>query len=327
MTIVNLTGRIVWGHPTTPSQKMKDGKPVIGKDGQPAKQFVFGLAVPKADAERIAWPVMYAEALKGFPSGQFPPGFAWKYKDANTAVDPQGKLYRERPGQADCWVFSISSDLPAPPPVVMFDPASRRYVDFPNIKAGDFAEVQVDFVYHAANKDAAGSKPGLYANPKGVCFLGYGEAIVSGPTPDQMFGDQPKALPPGASAIPVQSSAAPAMATPPGAPGAPLQPPAPPIAPGAVPPPPNAAAAPQQPPPPPATAYPSSAPPPPATDFVAAVAPHAVPPAPPAPPSAPVAPQPPAPPVDPNAPQIVRYDGATGKPVWRWPNGQEALGQ
>jgi hypothetical protein len=50
---------------------------------------------------------------------------------------------------------------------------------------------------------ATGAQAGIYLNPNIVRLLGFGERIMSGPTPDQAFADRPAALPAGASATPV----------------------------------------------------------------------------------------------------------------------------
>lgn len=313
-----LNGRIVWGHPLNAQPKTAGTppQPVI-KDGKPVMQWSFGLAVANAEAEAVAWPAMYAEALTGFPGGSIPPKFAWKYK-RDTDVDDKGKLYSLREGYPGCWVFAISTES-FQPPFYKFN--GRGYDLSTDVKCGDYVQVRIMVKYHGPNPGAAGSQAGLYLNPQGVLFVGYGDAIVSGPSAEEMFGAAPQImLPPGASATPMLP---PGASVPPPPPGSGAPPPPNPTAPAAVPPVAPPAAPPQAPPvapPPPPTASPSSPPPPPAPpahDFVQAVAPQVQPVAP---------PPPPAPAVDPNAPVIVRYDAATGKPVWRWPNGQEALG-
>ena len=67
-------GRIVWGHPLKPQNKTKDDQVVLGQDGQPVKQWSFGVAFPKADFLASVWPHLAAEAAKGFPNGA-PPTF------------------------------------------------------------------------------------------------------------------------------------------------------------------------------------------------------------------------------------------------------------
>lgn len=270
-------GRIVWGHPSKPRNKTdQQNKPVLNAQGQPIPQWAFGLAIPKDQFMAGVWPHMAAEAMKGYPSGQFPPSMSWKYKDGD-GVDRQGKPYTDRPGYAGHIVLNISTELRAPN-IFKLEGAGYRQMSPEEVKTGDYVAVGLNLKVNVPQNVT--HTPGLYVNPLAIEFVGYGEEIQTGfnADPNAIFGGRQHALPPGASATPV--GAAPGAVTMPGmgaAPAAP-QPVAPPVA---APPPP--AAVPQRPVDPthihqPGTAgeqwwingawVPAPVAPPPATDFI-----------------------------------------------------------
>jgi hypothetical protein len=301
-------GRIVWGHPTTGRVKLDNNKKPVLKDGKQVTQWAFGVAIPKADFEAKVWPIWAQEAMKLFPSGQFPPKFAWKYKNGDTDRDDTGAPLSAREGYAGHYVISVSTEFQAPK---LFKTNGAGFEELPSdaIKCGDFVQVNINVANHPANPNAAGSQAGLYVNPRGVLFVAYGQEIVNGPDAATMFqGATPTVLPPGASLTPLAPTtvqmpgSTPAAAPPPPAaqpqmPGGmgnvppAVAPPPPPVvtAPVAVPPMVPLAAPPMQP-----TAYPTNPPPPiaPAQSFVSG---------------------------DPNAAQFQGYNPTTGKKIWRIP--------
>lgn len=207
---VNVQGRIVWCLGKTPfdgkiKQDQNTKQPVIDlKTNQPVREFGFGLAVPKSELQpgksgHALWLAMQAEALKIYPSGQFPPGFAWKFKDGDT-VDDKGVLYSQREGYAGCLVFSLTTRLN----INFFkweNGAHQKIAE--GIKCGDYVEAQVHVKAHPASGTY---KAGLYLNPNAVLFLAYGPEIVStGADATQIFGAQAPQfnLPPGASTTPI----------------------------------------------------------------------------------------------------------------------------
>lgn len=203
----NLVGRIVWGNPGKSSVKTdnKTKQPVI-RDGQPVVQWTFGVAYPKAGFIANIWPAMNQEAASGYPNG-VPPGFAWKMVDGD-GIDRQGKPYNQREGYAGCWVLAISTEAFAPN---IFRQEGNGYVQVPpeNIKTGDFVAVALNIKVNVP-KDKSHT-PGLYVNPQGVLFVGYGQPIINGPDAQSMFGGQQFQLPPGASATPLMPAGAPGM--------------------------------------------------------------------------------------------------------------------
>lgn len=319
-------GRIVWASGPSPLEKgdkinQDTGQPVM-KDGVKQQEIGFGLAIPKLVNGQpnphfaAWWAAATAEAAKqcngvapAWPNNRI---FSYKLKDGDARLPPDIKRNlpeRDPPEYTKGhWVIAIKSSLPNPPP--LFDGSSGQWLQVdPNnvrgnkLKVGDFVGCKLSIDGHL------GQSPGLYLNPNGLTFIGFGEAITRNQDPNAMFGAAPGAvaLPPGASATPVGPSIAPptmpgqppaAPAAPPAAPGMPGN--VPPSAPAVAPPPASPAAPPAA--PAPVTASPGNPPAPlapPATGFAAGLPGMPAPPA--APPAAPVIP-------------ISGYDAATGKP-------------
>lgn len=329
-TEVYVSGRTVWASGPSPLElgdkiNQDTGQPVM-KDGVKQQERGFGLAIPKMvngqpNPEFAAWwQAANVEAAKqcngvapAWPNNRI---FSYKLKDGDARLPPDIKRNlpeRDPPEHTkNHWVIAIKSSLPNPPPI--YDGSSGQWLQVdPNnirgnkLKVGDFVGVKLSIDGHL------GQSPGLYLNPNGLTFIGFGEAITRNADPTTMFGAAPGAvaLPAGASATPVGPSIAPpAMpgpaAAPPAAPGMPGNG----IAPGVAPPlaPPAAPATP----PTPGIVSPGVSPPaplaPPATGFAAGL------PGMPAPVPAPASPPPPAaPPALRFA--VTRYDAASGRPI------------
>lgn len=209
-------GRIVWGHPLEPRQKMKDGQKVL-KDGQPVNQWSFGVAFTKPEFEAQIWPYLAAETAKMFANG-LPPKYSYKYKDGD---DPnptwnngkQGKPLNQRPGHAGHYILTVTTELQAPN-VVRFDNGVYREVAANQIKCGDYVAMTIIAKVHG------GESPGLYINPGVVVHAFEGDAIAGGGfdiDPTQSFGAAPQfAMPAGARPL-----GAPAPVGQPQMPGAP----------------------------------------------------------------------------------------------------------
>lgn len=233
-------GRLVWSSGKTlfeGKQKTDMNTKQVRRNaqGEIMMEYGFGLAIPKANFQAI-YNEMYMEALTLFPNGQVPPGFAMKMKDGD-GVDPQGRPYSQREGYAGCFILACTTSLS----IRFFrNENGTNILINEGIKVGDYVQAQIQIKAHPGQGQA---KPGLYLNPTGVQFLGYGKEIVNAPSGDDIFGTTAPALPPGASATPLTGlppipgapqpgyPAAPPMA-PPGypQPGAPYAPPAPPAA-------------------------------------------------------------------------------------------------
>lgn len=242
--VTTAVGRIVWGTPHERQAVIDDKtkqQAIDPKTGQPVWEYAFGLAIFKADFPPI-WQAMTTEAAK-VNNGHVPEynpnardSFAYKFVDGDSmapAVPARGipsKPYSDREGYAGCYVLAVKSRLENPPPVFDWINNQWQQVDPNNLRGGNKLKTG-DYVQVGLNVDGhGGQSPGLYLNPNGVQFVGFGTLIMRGPDATAMFGAGPGALPPGASATPV--GGAPVNAAPPAMPGQPGNAPG---APGAVP--------------------------------------------------------------------------------------------
>lgn len=214
-TVTLPVGRIVWGHPSKPRQKIDQDTKQPKRDaaGNVIMETSFGLAIPIAEFQAQVWPVMAAEAAKGYPNGA-PGKFSWKMTQP-TEIDPQGKPYSEREGYDGHIVLAVSTTL-EPPAVFQWDGARWNQMQVDALKCGDYVQAEINFKVNVPTN--ATHKPSLFVNPRQLAFVGYGEEIKGGfnADPNAAFGSGPAALPPGASATPVASAGTPGM---PGAPG------------------------------------------------------------------------------------------------------------
>jgi hypothetical protein len=192
-------GRIVWGNPAKPQKKtdQKTRQPIL-KDGKPIEQWVFGLAIPKAEFNQFVLPWLQYEASTAYPNG-VPSNFSWKYKDGD-GVDRQGKRYSDREGHGGHYILTISTEAFAPQ-IYKNEGGRYRQIEAQEIKCGDYVVVKINAKVNVPTSPT--HTPGLYINPQGIELVGYGQEIISsGADPDEMFGGRQYALPPGATATP-----------------------------------------------------------------------------------------------------------------------------
>lgn len=192
---VMVQGRIVWVMGATPFEGVPrvnkiTKQPTIGKDGKQQVEYGFGLAVPmeslqQGKVNQDLWPAIQAAALSVFPNGQFPPNFAWKFKNGDTDIDHRGKPFREREGYAGHIVLSCTTTIPIR--FFRWENNANTQVS-EGIRCGDYVEVAISIRGHSGVGEA---KPGIYINPNMVRFLAYGTEIVSGPSVDTVFGGAP----------------------------------------------------------------------------------------------------------------------------------------
>lgn len=202
---LSTVGRIVWGHPMKSVIK-KDArtKQPILRDGKEVEQWVFGLAIDKNAFGQNEWPNMHKAASQVYPNG-VPNGFSWKYKDGDS-VDRQGKPYSNREGYAGCYVLTVSTEAFAPQVYKRESNGSFRLMEPHEVKCGDYVRVMLNVKANAPTDPT--HTPGIYVNPKGIEFVGYGPEIINGGLdPDEAFGAPVAQLPPGASLTPIGSSA------------------------------------------------------------------------------------------------------------------------
>lgn len=208
--ITTPVGRFVMGDAFQGSDKDHQGRPRLDQQGQPKTQWFMGLAILKNDPGwNDLWSQITAVGQRDFPNGEWQrPDFAWK------VVDGDAK-YPDRPECAGCYVVRFSSGF-AP---TVYNAQNQQIVDPAQCKRGDYVRCYVSI---RGNGDR--QKPGVYINHQMVQVCGFGEAINSGPSPEQAFG-APAQLPPGASQTPVAPAGG--MPAPGGAPVPPTPAPAP----------------------------------------------------------------------------------------------------
>lgn len=202
-TEVIVDGRIVWGGLSLQPKKNFTTKQeeINPKTGQKVMQIAFGLAVPKPNPQSTAeevdnfnrvWTAIHTEAGKqGF---QWPnPKFAFKFTDGDGTKDDGSAYPAHSHGHI---VLSISTQVPLT--IFKRNPdGSFTQITDKDIKCGDYVRVNLSIKGHPA------PNAGLYLNPAGVAFLGYGDAIIATANPTSLFGNVPFAMPMGASSTPV----------------------------------------------------------------------------------------------------------------------------
>lgn len=187
--ITTPVGRFVMGDAFNGSDKDHQGRPRLNQSGQPKTQWFMGIAIPKADP---GWPEMWSQITavgqRDFPNGEWQrPDFAWKVVDGDSK-------YPDRPECAGCYIVRFSSGF-APS---VYNAQNQQIADPSQCKRGDYVRA-----YISVRGNGDRQKPGIYVNHQMVQVCGYGEAINSGPSPEQAFGAPPATLPTGASQTPV----------------------------------------------------------------------------------------------------------------------------
>lgn len=201
-------GRMVSGDLHT-LQTTVFGKPQEKKE-KPNKFFAVAIDknMPQIAGEphfNEAWQIIYSTAITGYMNvpnvrqqieqGLAAAKFAWKIEDGD-APDNAGKE-----GFAGCWIVKFSTTLLEKPSVCDMN---NNPVDPASIKRGWYIEVHGSVGINGNTDHTAG----VYLNPNGVRLAGYGKEIVSGLSPEQMFGSSPARLAAGASATPLTPAGA-----------------------------------------------------------------------------------------------------------------------
>lgn len=186
-------GRIVWVNGSLFEGQTKTDfntkQPIMGQDGQPKKEYGFGLAIPKVDPQtgqqteefQKVWNALHQQAFTLYPNGQIPPGFAMKYKDGD-GVDHNGKPFADREGYKGHIVLACTTQIPIK--FFRFEGGNNILVN-DGIKCGDYVNVQLNVKAHPAKGQG---KAGLYLNPSAVQLIQPGKEIVNAPSGDAIFG-------------------------------------------------------------------------------------------------------------------------------------------
>lgn len=194
-------GRIVWGHPLTPTiKKDQRSKLPVLREGKEVQQWSFGLAIEKGLFVANEWPHMQKAAALVFPNG-IPSNFSWKYKDGDT-VDKKGKPYSLREGHGGHYILTVSTESFAPQVFKRESNGTFRQIEAHEIKRGDYVRVQLNLKANSPSDST--QTPGIFVNPKGIELVGYGTEITSGGVdPDEAFATPVAQLPQGASLTPI----------------------------------------------------------------------------------------------------------------------------
>lgn len=252
-------GRIVGGHPVRMNALIDDrtNQPKVNADGTPAMEVYVGYAIPKTpgiDWRQTGWgQQLVAIAHRDWPRGEHgAPTFAWKVINGDSAVpNKRGIAPNTREGYSGHWILNTSTRFP----IRCFHAGrlspEQQIQNDKEIKPGDYGRLALD-----VKGNGSTDSPGIYLNP--VIFVldraGIEIVLSSGPSAQDVFGDEPTVqLPPGAQVDPNVQQQPAAGGTPPPVQTGAVQPaadflngPA-----GAAPPPPPPPAANATPPPPP----------------------------------------------------------------------------
>ena len=191
-------GRVISGSVEIANTTNYSGKPLTTQQGQPRVEFFFGIAVRKDDPEVEAFRATLGQAAAmGWPGGQHQsPKFSWKM-DNGDGLDGEGKPFSARAGYAGCWIFKFTGGF-APRCFKADERGTMQSIPASEVYKGSFVRVSGNAV---GNSNA--EKPGIYINHDMVQFVAHGEAIFSGPNPDNVFNAPVGQLPQGASATPM----------------------------------------------------------------------------------------------------------------------------
>lgn len=199
-------GRIVQGElwKQRPRKDNKTGQNVKDAAGNDRMQRYFAVAIPKqpghqhwnqTDWGRQVWD----EGVRAHQQFAQHPSFSWKIEDGDSQV-PNKKMRRncDREGHPGHWILKFSTELSDPIPT--YNANGSATMPGEAFKPGNYVEV------FASVKGNTGETAGVYLNPLMVALAGYGEPIATEADPSEAgFGTSP--LPPGASAVPLASTA------------------------------------------------------------------------------------------------------------------------
>lgn len=215
ITITSPVGRYVQGSLYVPQTVDDEGNPLVFKKGpdagKPRVTFFFAMAIPKNPGEthwnQTEWgKQIFAVGHQAHPGPAQSPTFAWKIEDGDSTIpNTKGKKNCDRDGFPGNWIVKFSGGGKPGSTVRICRSGNGTWVNETTegfIKPGDF--IQVNFTVEG-NGDDSKSK-GVYLNHNIVAFSAYGPRIEFGPDAATCgFGQAP--LPPGASAVPLASTA------------------------------------------------------------------------------------------------------------------------
>ena len=214
-------GRIVQGDIYNGKDTKQNGEKKFYKKGpqagQPLVTWFFAYAIPKFGEQhwsqspwgKMIWDHGHAES-KGLAQRK---DFAWKILDGDsTEMMQNNKRACDNPDFRGNWVLRLQGNRPAK--LYSITNGVLGALTEPGyIKAGYFVEANIEIKFNEESE-----KPGVYLDPKMVCFRAFGQVIE--------FGPDPQAAGFGGGALPAGSSATPPAGLMPATPGAPAAAPA-----------------------------------------------------------------------------------------------------
>ena len=210
-TCITPVGRFVSGSLTEKRTTDYENRPLP----EEKQHYAFGVAFTKTDP-KMPEVFAYVQAAARQGHASLPAvenfdlnGYSWKIKDGD-APNARGEVSANTAG---CYVFYFNSMYPV-------NCCDQTNATLPT--EAIYRGCYVDMVISAKSNGLRGDKAGIYLNPNWMRFIANGEKITGGVDAKTAFGGHtPAALPQGASANPVASSAPSAAMTAPAAPAAP----------------------------------------------------------------------------------------------------------
>lgn len=216
--ITTPVGRIVGGSIYEASTTNRKGEPLVYKNGadknKPRSEYWFTVAIPKTPADNGHWAnTPWGQQIWGVGHAAHPlvaglPGYSWKVSDGddtspNPKSTPPGKRNCDIEGWAGNWIVRLKGGIM--PKVYQLDPSGKGLVQIVEpgfAKPGHYAQV-----FMQCEGNGASETPGVYLNPVYVLWRAFGKELSFGPSLSAAQFDGSAPLPPGASAIPLASSA------------------------------------------------------------------------------------------------------------------------
>ncbi len=187
-------GRLVQGSLYKPNETDMEGRPLVGKNGQPRVQYYVGIAFEKSNPETVE----LVDSIQAYVVSLYPAGisanFAWKMVDGDQP-DPIKGVNENLKGHV---LLKLTNGYA---PTVWDKECESKKTD---VKKGDYVRAQI-----TVTSNGSAQKPGVFLNINTVQHVAYGTEIKSGPDVKSLFKRPITGVPTGASNIPSAPSVAP----------------------------------------------------------------------------------------------------------------------
>ena len=193
--ILTPTGRFVQGSLYVPNTTDMEGRPLVfktgEKQGQPRTDYYVAIAIPKKGETHWAqtdWGTkIWNVGHKGFPNGQGnSPTFAWKITDGDSLIpNRKGTVPANCEGFPGHWILKFNSS--EAPTILRLNSLNKTetFSEKDGIKPGDYIQIS-----GSVSDNQSTQQPGVFLNPKFICFRDTGDRIILGIDPDSVgFGN------------------------------------------------------------------------------------------------------------------------------------------